>query len=549
MSPRGTQRVDKNRKAKGFTMKLKAYPSREEFLELAETGNVVPVCLDILADTETPLSALGKIYQGTGPIFLLESVEGGERWGRYSFLGLFAHCSVRVYKKTVTVERNGRVEIIPHDGDPLSILRSIMARYRAVALPGLPRFWGGMVGFLSYESVSFFEAIPNRCADDQPLACFVIPSRLFIFDNVRHTLTLVAYGFIDDGRSAGEVYEEARASVSAMRRLLNRPLIPSPAPSTGFPRLEPLTDPESFRSQVSTIREYIAAGDVIQAVLSQQFRCDASVDPWMLYRAQRYVNPSPYMYFMHLDETVLVGSSPETMVRLENGVATLRPIAGTRPRGRSEQQDRRMADELLQDPKERAEHLMLVDLGRNDLGRVAETGTVQVTDLMVVERYSHVMHLVSNISCDLLTGLDAWDLLKASFPAGTLTGAPKVRAMEIIAELEQEPRGPYGGAVGYVSFTGNMDLAITIRTACIQDGCLTVRAGAGIVADSDPEKERLETINKAMSIQRALQLTGTEDNEVDTPGGEATDRSCVTSSAESVQSADTGENDSRCFQA
>jgi anthranilate synthase component 1 len=241
-------------------------------------------------------------------------------------------------------------------------------------------------------------------------------------------------------------------------------------------------------------------------VLSQSFVCSPAPDPWLLYRAQRYINPSPYMYFLHFGDSVLVGSSPETMVRLENGVATLRPIAGTRPRGQTEQKDRYLADELLQDPKERAEHLMLVDLGRNDLGRVAEVGTVQVTDLMVVERYSHVMHLVSNIVCDLQTGSDAWDLLKATFPAGTLSGAPKVRAMEIIAELEKEPRGPYGGAIGYVSFTGNMDLAITIRTACIQDGRLTVRAGAGIVADSNPERERQETVNKAMAIQRALEL-------------------------------------------
>jgi anthranilate synthase component 1 len=267
-----------------------------------------------------------------------------------------------------------------------------------------------------------------------------------------------------------------------------------------------VAEEDQFRDQVRKIRDYILEGDVIQAVLSQPFVCSPAPDPWLLYRAQRYINPSPYLYFVHMDDTVLVGSSPETMVRLENGVATLRPIAGTRPRGRTEQEDRELADELLQDPKERAEHLMLVDLGRNDLGRVAAVGTVQVTDLMVVERYSHVMHLVSNINCDLLSGYDAWDLFRSSFPAGTLSGAPKVRAMEIIAELEREPRGPYGGAVGYISFTGNMDMAITIRTACIRDGRLTVRAGAGIVADSDPEKERIETVNKAMAIRRALQL-------------------------------------------
>jgi anthranilate synthase component 1 len=278
------------------------------------------------------------------------------------------------------------------------------------------------------------------------------------------------------------------------------------APTTGRSTITPLLAPEVFKAQVAAVKDYIQQGDIIQAVISQPFRCDAPGDILSLYRAQRYVNPSPYLYFFHFDDMALVGSSPETMVRLENRVATLRPIAGTRPRGIGEQADRALASELLADEKERAEHLMLVDLGRNDLGRVAQTGTVQVTDLMVVERYSHVMHLVSNINCDLQDQYDAWDLLRATFPAGTLSGAPKVRAMEIIDEMEQGPRGPYGGAVGYVSFSGNMDLAITIRTACIENGLLTVRAGAGIVADSDPETERQETINKAMAIQRALEL-------------------------------------------
>ncbi len=267
-----------------------------------------------------------------------------------------------------------------------------------------------------------------------------------------------------------------------------------------------MIDDEAFRRKVLKTKEYIRAGDIIQAVISQLFTCNPAPDLLSLYRAQRYINPSPYLFFLHLDKTALIGSSPETMVRLENSVATLRPIAGTRPRGSSEQEDRNLADELLKDEKERAEHLMLVDLGRNDLGRVAETGTVQVTDLMVVERYSHVMHLVSNICCDLRSDCDVWDLIPAAFPTGTLSGAPKVRAMEIIAELEEEARGPYGGAVGYVSFNGNMDMAITIRTACVENGRLTVRAGAGIVADSDPERERMETVNKAMAIQKALEL-------------------------------------------
>ncbi|MFP4226900.1 MAG: anthranilate synthase component I family protein, partial [Desulfobacterales bacterium] len=281
--------------------------------------------------------------------------------------------------------------------------------------------------------------------------------------------------------------------------------LPSPAGQTPLD-LKPVYTQADFRSKVKKIIQYITAGEVIQTVVSQPFVSAAPADLMSLYRVQRYINPSPYLFFLKLDHMALVGSSPETMVRLENGVATLRPIAGTRQRGKTEQADRALADELLKDEKERAEHLMLVDLGRNDLGRVAETGTVQVTDLMFIERYSHVMHMVSNITCDLRPEYDAWDLLAASFPAGTLSGAPKVRAMEIIAEMEEYPRGPYGGAVGYISFSGNMDLAITIRTACIEDDKLTVNAGAGIVYDSDPEKERVETVNKAMAIQRALEL-------------------------------------------
>jgi anthranilate synthase component I len=486
-------------------MRLRVFPEKAEFKDLAGRGNVIPVCMDILADTETPLSALAKVYSGEGPVFLLESVEGGERWGRYSFLGASAQSSIRVYRDKVAVEADGRVQETLHHGDPLPVLRSVMADYRPVSLPGLPRFWGGMVGYFAYEFVSFFEDIPNRYPDDLPLAHFVIPDRLFIFDNIRHTLTLVAFAFLDE-RQPSDAYEEAMESLEAMQDLVAQPLFEPQRSPQGPYRLEPRVDPEVFRSQVARIKDYITAGDIIQAVLSQPFGCSPPPDPWWLYRVQRYINPSPYLYFMHLDQTVLVGSSPETMVRLESGVATLRPIAGTRPRGKTEQTDRQLADELLQDPKERAEHLMLVDLGRNDLGRIAEIGTVQVTDLMIVERYSHVMHLVSNITCDLLSGCDAFDLLRATFPAGTLSGAPKIRAMEIIAELEQEPRGPYGGALGYISFTGNMDLAITIRTAAIQDGTLTVRAGAGIVADSDPERERQETVSKARAMQKALEL-------------------------------------------
>lgn len=486
-------------------MKLKTYPAREEFKALVQQGNLIPVCLEILADTETPVSALGKFYQGTGPVFLLESMEGGERWGRYSFLGVSARGHIRVYRDRVELEQGGLTRNLPHQEDPLPVLRSLMARYEPVTLPGLPRFWGGIVGYLTYEMVAFFEAIPTQWPADQPLAHFMIPDQLLIFDNIRHTLTLVAYAFLQDG-DPDRVYDHALRRLAQMQQVLERPLPEPVGPPAAAGQLQARMEPESFRERVRRVKEHVACGDVIQSVISQPFDCCPAPDPWSLYRAQRYVNPSPYLYFLHLDDDILVGSSPETMVRLENRVATLRPIAGTRPRGKTEQEDRQLADELLQDPKERAEHLMLVDLGRNDLGRVAEVGTVQVTDLMVVERYSHVMHLVSNITSDLLEGYDAWDLLRATFPAGTLSGAPKVRAMEIIAELEREPRGPYGGAIGYVSFTGNMDLAITIRTAWIRDGQLTVRAGAGIVADSEPERERQETVNKARAIERAIQL-------------------------------------------
>lgn len=487
-------------------MLINRFPDKAAFLELAGRHNVIPVCAEILADTETPVSLLKKIYPGKGPAFLFESVEGGERWGRYSFLSASARAQIRVYADKVTVTTDGGTEAIVHGGDPLAVLRAFMKKYRPAYIPELPRFWGGMVGYLGYEMVSFFERIPNLLPDDQPVAHFIIPDRLIIFDNIRHTLIGVVIAFTDDARMPEEVYLAAAARLELLLSETAACLTEAPACLGGDFSLTPRLDHDAFRDMVKKTKHYIREGDIIQAVISQPFTCDASPDLWSLYRAQRFINPSPYLYFLHLDDTALVGSSPETMVRLENGMASLRPIAGTRPRGETEQEDRFLADDLLQDEKERAEHLMLVDLGRNDLGRVAEIGSVQVTDLMVVERYSHVMHLVSNICCDLKPEFDAWDLLRATFPAGTLSGAPKVRAMEIISELEKEARGPYGGAVGYVSFSGNMDMAITIRTACVQNGRLTVRAGAGIVADSDPEKERMETVNKAKAIQRALEL-------------------------------------------
>jgi anthranilate synthase component 1 len=411
----------------------------------------------------------------------------------------------------VVIKENGNTETIAHHGDPLAVLRSFMARFKPADMPELPRFWGGMTGYITYEMVSFFERIPNRLPSDKPLAHFVVPEELIIFDNVNNTMTGVVLCFCKDKNEAGKIYDEAVDRIGKMIERTGKPMAPpKPNPKGKAFVPEPVFPEDDYRNGVLKIKEYIHAGDVIQTVLSQPFVCDAPADLAEMYRAQRYINPSPYLFFMHLGETALVGSSPEVMVRLENGVACVRPIAGTRPRGKNEQEDRALADELLKDEKEKAEHLMLVDLGRNDLGRVAETGTVQVTDLMIVERYSHVMHLVYNVNCHLVKGTDAFDLLKATFPAGTLSGAPKIRAMEIIDELEKQPRGTYGGAVGYFAFNGNMDLCITIRTACIENGKLTVRAGAGIVADSVPETERQETVNKAKAIYKALSLLQNE---------------------------------------
>ncbi len=488
-------------------MKLNNFPDKKQFEALAGKHNVVPLCAEILADTETPVSLLRKFYANSGPIFLLESVEGGERWGRYSFLGTSARSHIRVFKTHVEISTAVETKRIPHDRDPLKVLKELSAGFNPAKVPGLPRFWGGLVGYLTYEMVSFFEKIPHKLPDEKPLAHFIIPDELIIFDNIRNTMTAVVITFIEEQKEIAAAYRTASSRIECMTAKMSRPMPPEKEPGaagSGAPLAK--IAPETFMDKVKKVKNHIQSGDVIQTVISQPFSCRAPEDLWMLYRAQRYINPSPYLFFMHLGDTALVGSSPETMVRLENQVATLRPIAGTRPRGNTEKEDRLLADELLADEKERAEHLMLVDLGRNDLGRVARTGTVQVTDLMFVERYSHVMHLVSNITCDLKPEMDAWDLIRSTFPAGTLSGAPKVRAMEIIADLENAPRGPYGGAVGYISFGGNMDLAITIRTACVESGQLTIRSGAGIVADSDPEKEHQETVNKARAIQKALEM-------------------------------------------
>jgi len=483
-------------------------PKFAEFKALARRGNLIPVYREILADIETPVSVLRKL-QKKDHVYLLESVEGGEKWGRYSFIGTDAGVVFKVRGPKVIIEEKGRVTVREHKGDPLGAMRELLGRYQPVATPGLPRFFGGAVGYLGYDMVRYFEKLPAAPPDDLNLdeAVFVISDSLVIFDNIRHTIKVVACAYTEDEDTPEDAYRSACARIDEMISLLAVPAaVPaSETPSNGVV-FESNMKPDEYKAIVEAAKEYIVAGDVIQVVLSQRFSTPCHTDPVDLYRALRYINPSPYLFFLKLDDVTLIGSSPEVMVRLEQSDIELRPIAGTRKRGRTEQEDRALADELLSDEKERAEHVMLVDLGRNDLGRIAETGTVQVNQYMVVEKYSHVMHLVSNVRAQLARGKDAFDVLTATFPAGTLSGAPKVRAMQIIDELEPVRRGAYGGAVGYFSFSGNMDLCITIRTMIIRNNRIFVQAGAGIVYDSQPETEQLETQSKARGMQLAVKL-------------------------------------------
>ncbi|MBU1194643.1 MAG: anthranilate synthase component I [Proteobacteria bacterium] len=487
-------------------MILNQFPDKQVFLTLAQTSNVIPVCTQILADMETPVSILQKFYSPDKESFLLESVEGGERWAQYSFLGLSAYGTIKIFANDVQIKTQRQTQTIAHHNDPMDVIRTYSKKFIPAPIPELPRFWSGFTGYCTYEMVSFFENIPVSLPEGTPYAHFIIPDEMIIFDNIKQTLTCMKICYITEDTDPSDIFDQAQAHLKKMLATIHAPVMPKKPVQSKHVELMPETPAKEYMSGVEKIKHHIIEGDVFQAVYSQPFSCKTQVDPVQIYRAQRYINPSPYMFFMNFTDMVIAGSSPETMVRLENNIATLRPIAGTRPRGKTQQEDRKLADELLNDEKEKAEHVMLIDLGRNDLGRVAEAGTVQVTDTMVIERYSHVMHLVSNITCDLKEEFDAYDLFKATFPAGTLSGAPKIRAMEIISELEGKPRGVYGGAAGYISFSGNMDFAITIRTAVMKDGKLTVQAGAGIVYDSDPLKELQECQNKARSVEMALKL-------------------------------------------
>jgi len=485
------------------------YPSFETFRTMSTQGNLIPVYREIIADMETPVSALMKLRL-CRHLFLLESVEGGEKWGRYTFLGANPYLIFKVAGDEVRISKNGKSRKIPHEGNPMKVLKNIMDDYRPVTVSGLPRFYGGAVGFLGYDMVRHFERLPDLKKNEGPAAdaVFMITDTLIIFDNIRHTIKVVACAVTDEAADLQSAYDDAVRKIDDMVVLLTTPVDSAVRrnESANPISLQSNVAPEEYQAMVAKAKEYIVAGDIIQVVISQRFEGENGVDPIQLYRALRYTNPSPYLFFIRTDELTLVGSSPEVMVRLEEGVVELKPIAGTKKRGTTEQEDRKNADELLNDPKERAEHVMLVDLGRNDLGRIARIGSVQVTQLMAVERYSHVMHLVSNVQAQIEDGMDAFDVLKAAFPAGTLSGAPKIRAMEIIEELEPCKRGPYGGAVGYFSFTGNMDFCITIRTIMIKDGRIVIQAGAGIVADSDPESEHRECLSKAEALRQAIRL-------------------------------------------
>jgi len=485
------------------------FPSLEKFCSLAQVGNLIPVYREILADMETPVSAFKKIDDGQNS-FLLESIAGGEKWARYSFLGSnpgkIFRCSGEKFE---VLDRDGVV----HSGrssDPLAEIKQLMAVYRPVEVEGLPPFFGGLVGYLGYDMVRFFEDLPsaNPCKIGAYDACFLLTDTLLVFDNVAQTIKVVCNVELAVGDDPASAYRQAQLAIDRLIAQLRSPLVESPAEVSFGPVEEFVSDftREEFQAAVERCKEYVRAGDIIQVVLSQRLSGRLGAPPFDVYRALRTLNPSPYMFFLRFVDTLVIGASPEVLVRKVGAEVEVRPIAGTRPRGATVDEDLHLEEELLADPKECAEHIMLVDLGRNDIGRVCRAGSVEVSELMVVERYSHVMHIVSNVHGLLRPDCDLYDVLRATFPAGTLSGAPKIRAMQIIDELEPARREIYGGAVGYFSFSGNMDMAIAIRTLVVHNDRIHLQAGAGIVADSDPVAEYQETLNKARGVMKAIDM-------------------------------------------
>jgi anthranilate synthase component 1 len=505
---------------------MRYLPSFEEFARLARHASLVPVYRQLVGDTLTPVSAFCKIQEEDWA-FLFESVIGGERVGRYSFLGsgpllrfqAFDH-RVQIQSKVMDPKSRAQsasfmTEELEHP-DPLQLLEERLLAYRAPHLPGLPRFSGGAVGYAGYDSVRYVEHLPKPPPDDRSLPdlCFAFYDRMVIFDHINKTIAAVAHAHVNP-RDLERSYQTACANVDRLVERLQQGVADlqltdiAPVGEVHLPYRSNFA-PAAFEEAVGKCKEYIKAGDIFQVVLSQRLEAETKARPFDIYRTLRVVNPSPFMFYVKAGALCLVGSSPEIMVRVEGDRVVIRPLAGTRRRGKTEEEDEQLAAELLADPKERAEHIMLVDLGRNDVGRVARYGTVQLSDVLTIERYSHVMHLCSTVSGRLQEGKTAFDALRACLPAGTLSGAPKVRAMEIIDEQEPQRRGPYGWAVGYVDFSGNMDTCIALRTLVLKGQTAYLQAGAGIVADSVPKAEREETLNKAMGLLRALEIAETQ---------------------------------------
>ncbi|MCD6361068.1 MAG: anthranilate synthase component I [Armatimonadetes bacterium] len=492
-------------------------PTLYEFVKRAEEGNLIPVYREFVADTDTPVSAFMKLRQAFGGenAFLLESVAGGENIARYSYLGCNPLEVMTSKGRVVTLGENGssREVELGEGQDPLHIVRDMLARYQFVPVEECGRFYGGAVGYLGYDAVRFFEKLPDENPDDLDLpdAAFMLTDTLVIFDHVTRKMRVVANAHVTGDPQ--EAYWGAIERIERLTEALRRPLERAETPNNGVSHIPPdatamrsTMTRERHREAVLRAKEYIAAGDVIQVVISHRMSAELDVDPFDLYRGVRAINPSPYMYYLSFGGCKIIGASPELLVRCEDGRVVTRPIAGTRRRGADEQEDETLAEELLADEKERAEHIMLVDLHRNDMGRVCRPGTVRVDELMKVERYSHVMHIVSNVVGELSDEHDQYDALRAAFPAGTVTGAPKIRAMEIIEELEPVRRGPYGGVVGYFSFSGAMDTCITLRTMVVKGRTVHFQAGGGIVADSDPDAEYQETLMKAGAMLDAARM-------------------------------------------
>jgi len=489
----------------------------EQFDALAEAGyNRIPMMCEVLADLDTPLSVYLKLANAPNS-YLLESVQGGEKWGRYSIIGLPCSTRLRISGHTVSIETDGKVVETHEVEDPLAFIESFQARYKIPEEEDLPRFTGGLVGYFGYDTIRYIEPKLAQCPNPDPIGSddilLLVSDEVVVFDNLRGRLYVIVHVDPTDGGTFNCGKKRLRQVVEQMRECLPMPATQSPRTIDESHFVSGFTE-EGFKKAVTRTKEYILDGDCMQTVLSQRLSIPFHADPLDLYRALRGLNPSPYMYFYNFGDFHIVGSSPEILTRLEDGEVTVRPIAGTRRRGHSEEEDIALEEELLADPKELAEHLMLIDLGRNDAGRVAKVGSVNLTDKMMVERYSHVMHIVSNVTGELKEGMTAIDVLRATFPAGTVSGAPKIRAMEIIDELEPVKRGIYSGAVGYLSWNGNMDTAIAIRTAVITGETLHIQAGAGIVADSVPQLEWEETMNKGRAIFRAVAMAeaGLENN-------------------------------------